>query len=736
MLMAGFGSPCTSAQDVAPAKGQRRSGGIINDGGIPARPLPFDPRGRHADMNGDPLPDRIRFRAGGTRLRHSGPVTCIAWAPDGKRLISGAHDGTVAVWDSATGRQVMQLVHGDKSFEFVTCLAVSADGKLLASGGSTSVVLWDLDSGESLDRYVPAAKASGGNGCRSLCFTSRGKRLASGWGSDTVRLWDMGTARGMPAPIEFTSLGAQAALSADGSALAVGCKSDLHIIDAATGRPRRAPLTLDIEEICGLAYSPDGTTIAVKGTRHEVSICDPATGRQKHVLEVDDQVEAGENGFPDTAVAFSPDGRRVAATGFMTVSQWDLATGKRVLSFDGHDEHRIHGGIIHGVAFSPDGRRLATACRDETIRIWDAATGREQRPFFEFSGKPLAAVIAPNGTWIAVGIEGDARIHRFDLETGKALDPIRADASGTRRLAVSPDGRLLASTAAAADDRIVLWDAASGRKVRTLVGKGGKSSYSVLFSPRGDRLATWSQADGLVFWEVATGRELARVRAAGPRNNAVMIPFSRSVVFDPDGELVAAICYDMEEGVERTPILLCKVDGSVVREFDSGLVGDLVEAKPTDTFPGRPEPQHDFDTHYNRLWFMPDGKTLIAGGFDTTSYFEVATGKWLRSNGDGGFVNLTPDGKTLMVSAAGEWMGTEREDVRVFDIATGKSRPGLFGHGKQISAFAFSADGRRAVTAGEDRTVIVWDMTAVANVDAQMNAARTCRQADCGKPDD
>ncbi len=731
LLAAAVAGPPAAADGPPPKKGQRRTGGIINNGGISARPLPFAARGRHADMNGDPLPDHVLFRAGGARLRHGGPVTCVAWSPDGTRVVSGGHDGTVAVWDAATGRQLLQLDHAPDAF--VNCVAVSADGTMLASGGS-SVVLWDLATGERLDRFTPPGPDRERADLAAVSFAAGAARLAAAWEDDTVRVWDVAAEGALREIREHPALGRRIALSADGSSLAVARKTELSVVDVSTGKPRREPPvpdTLDAadgveridertgqpprppSEICAVAYAPDGALIATRGHDHDVRVWDVATGGQVLALEVDDQVEAKEGWAPQTAVAFSPDGRRLVATGFMTVVQWEVATGRRLLAFEGHDEHPVHGGIIHGVAYSPDGSRLATASRDETVRFWDAATGVEERPFFEFAAAPTAAVIAPDGTWIAVGVEGDALIHRFDLTTGKPLEPITAHPAGVRRLAVSPDGAVLVSTGDD-DDRIILWDAATGNEIRTLRGQAGKDSYGVAFAPAGDRLATWSGRDGLVIWEPATGTELARVPPGKPRKKARMIPYEQSVVFHPDGKHVAVICAEQgQDNVVRTPILLFAADGSLVREFDTGPDEPPAPDDGPDGKPHSDQPRPDADTHYTRLWFMPDGETLVAGGFQTTSYFEVTSGTWIRATSDGGTIALAPDGKTLAVADPEGVLrlGRGADDIRFFDTATGKQGPGLHGHGTHVTALHVSAAGRRLVTAGEDRTAYVWDLT-------------------------
>ncbi len=491
----------------------------------------------------------------------------------------------------------------------------------------------------------------------------------------------------------------------------------------------------------GVAFNQDGSRLAIGGMDRRAELHDTSSGALLFSFERKDRADEAK---PDIGVAdieapadevksdhgdddvvsygvgpnrlrlsFCPDGRRLAASSDdRTVTIWDTNTGGEVLTIQDESD-------IQCMAFNSDGARLAAGLatdKGDTVRVWDAATGRKllslrghtkestERPIVPGGGSTVRAIpvvqsvaFSRDGKWLTSG-SGDGSVKVWECETGRELVSIQGDPNGVNGVAFSPDGTRLAvandyrdplqgrSMLAREwirhddDKTITVWDAATGRRIETFRGHSD-SVNSVVFSPDGSRLASSSRDRTIRVWAVETGGCVSTFK--GHTGEVGVLAFS------PDASRLASQSLD-----------------GTVKVWDASRNQEHLRL-------------NGHSKEVTAVAFSPDGSQLLSGGGDgTLNYWSASTGKSLRSAKTTWFINtvtISPDGSSLGVSVSdGVVFIVDNVGGREIVELKGREFPvkgvtfGPYGR-KKAASLRFSPDGKRLASGNADK-VTVWDI--------------------------
>ncbi|MDT0343276.1 nSTAND1 domain-containing NTPase [Streptomyces litchfieldiae] len=451
-------------------------------------------------------------------LGHGTVLHSVAYSPDGTVLVTGDAEGTVSLWDAATGTLSGTLTGHTGT---VNAVAFSPDGSVLATAGDDGAVrLWDLGAGAPSDTLFGE-----GGPVTWVAFSPDGSTLATSHRDRFVRLWDVGTGNVRQVLPHGES---SATFSPDGTTLAAGGPEEtLRLWNVAGGS---TVLTGHSENVQSVAFSPDGALLATGSDDSTVRLWDPATGEARETLTSPDPGAI-------TEIAFSPDGTTLAAGGMDgLVRLWDTGTGeiRGTLSADTD--------AVSALAYSPDGSTLATAGRDG-VKLWDTATGDTRDVLTDEGdgGGVRSLAFSPDGTTLATG--GWDGVKLWEITTGEVADTL-AGMNSLYWVAFSPDGTTLAvveqdlpgSSGLGGDATLRLWDLASG-ETRDIHNSGTQRVSRAAFSPDGHTLATVGSDGPVRLWDVRT-LEL-RDTLIGHTDLVT------SLAYSPDGTFLATAGWDL-----------------------------------------------------------------------------------------------------------------------------------------------------------------------------------------------
>ncbi|MBK8253144.1 MAG: WD40 repeat domain-containing protein [Polyangiaceae bacterium] len=591
-------------------------------------------------------------------LEGTEPILSVAYSPDGKMLSTTngtikADAGFARIWNVEGGKEV----HALKFDSTVNSATFSPDGQLLLTcADKTGATLWNVQTGAKIAGLGDPSDVQEGS------FSTNGKLVLVRSGK-TVRVFDT-TKAALVATLEGHERNVlEAVFSKSGDHIATASTDGTaRIWEAQSGKElaKLAPESLGYGKVTSfhaIAFSPDGSTFAVGSKDGVVRIVNSQTAAVLHSCSAhSSQIET---------VAFSPNGSRVAAAALdHTASVWDSQTGASIEVLKGHKE-----GLLD-LTFADD-RTVITASDDRTARIWDIADGPYVR-IFDGHTKSVERLAASADGTIFLSASGDKTARVWNVQTGAALAVLGDHKGPVSAMALSPNGKVAVTGSMDTPSRI--WDATSGTVKFTLTTEGSGASAAA-FSPDGKLVATAAIEGPVTVWDSTTG---AQKKALSGHNKKVA-----RLTFSQKGHLLASASWD---GTAR----IWEMEGASEPKVLTGAEGWVTAAV-----------------------FSPDDSTLTIAADQQARVFDTGTGALVRRlEGHEQQINA------VVYSPNGQLIATASLDgtVRTWQASTGQPIKTYTGHTEGVMDVAFSSDGEQLYSAG-DNTVRVWDVATGALID-------------------
>jgi len=580
---------------------------------------------------------------------HPRDIAKVTFTPDGRHLASASYDGTIFVWNLATGKVVNQRKIGVGD---LLSIAFGQAGETLAAGGYNGrIELWNWQQNEVLGTLAPDK--------RILCllFAPTGELLANVGYQGEIQAWDINSQR-----LVYTLDNGNVTYITH-PALAIGhstlCTNQRDTMIGWDWHKREVSCELRGHNvpIDGLALSPAEDQVASAHADGTITLWDRRTGQLLRFLE-------GHQGSVRT-LTYTPDGRYLISGGYdETVRLWETQSGLEKQRLQGHSHW------VYKLSFSPNGQFLAGVALTGAVYLWH---GHDLRMLYTYKGHKSASralVFSPDSHLLATSGD-DSCVILWDVHSGEQRHALRGHEGYVWAIAFDYSGDYLVSVGF--DNTIRLWNVESGKLLHVIPQVGTSTMDGIAFHPHLALLAYADIDNNIHLWGIETERVIASVAMASQ---------PKVFAYSPCGRYLACGAYD----------------GSVT-------IWEITSESACVRFVEHCRLQPSAQCVW-RLVFSPDGLLLAWNGEQREIYVATVTKGDVLYRIPGTHlatcIAFSADGQRLLTDGPGL-------DIAVQAALTGEAGTRLAGHISNLTSIATNPRSHKIASSDAAGVVKLWD---------------------------